>query len=293
MAKTAKQQETSPKDAIDLLNEITGSISYPVWVPSKDTEYPFKALTAEDQKKLIKASVMVKSSPVGLQLALNQVLANACISNDLVISDLDIYDKLVIAIQVRANSISSELNVVYYAEPIKQEDDDTESNEFEGVIDLNEHISRIRKNYKKPQNFTIKEEDYEITVGVPDVATEAKFLQYTIDTIMTIESKNPKEAMRSLGSIVSVLGHIELASIIKTMRVKTLFIDMSLYGPFDRISIVERIPWKLAAVIKQMRKDNFNPMQSLIDTHAQEFEKDGVKFHGETTIDYNSLFLTS
>jgi hypothetical protein len=187
--------ETSEvKDILSLIKSLDDNSSFEVEIPSLFKKVPFKQLTTEQLKRILKTVIDSPIYNTEFILTFNSIVKENCLDKEVNIDLLTVFDKLLILFKTRIESISSEL-VLNYTDEEKEQYKLTESNKR---IDLLEHFTNFLEKNITPDNEVVDMGNYTVTCSIPTIQTENK-LEKELHKNIKLEINTPEELRNVVG----------------------------------------------------------------------------------------------
>lgn len=232
-------KNSSYKNILSSISDLQASDTVSVYVPSIGKEVTFNSLTVKQQKQLLQSSVDSEFENLSFLNTLNEIILVNCTDKRVKIL---VTDKALIALQLRANAIGSELIV-------------TGDNDDKFTVDITTHVKHvISNNPGLVEVNSVEHGPITIACRVPDLATDVKYNKQ-----FTKKVKNPKNTKLKVTDIIGDVYVSELVKFIKTVTVGEDVIDADDGVSVSNIvEIFENLPMqvsnKLADVIKDSRE---------------------------------------
>jgi len=216
---------------LETLNKATG---IDIYIPSLGKTVKFKNLNLRQQKELLSSSIDESLTRLSFIVKFyNIIQENAIDSID--ISNLYIFDRLAIAITLRANGVGASYT-----------NDDV-------IVDLNEHLTTIK-------DISIQPTTLQSTIGVDNLTIDIKAPTLGVDrdicSSVITKLKNIKEG--DVKTLVSELFIHEIIKFIQKVTFKTENGDQGIaFNTLkldEKLSIVEKIPATLTNKILEFIK---------------------------------------
>ena len=238
------------------INELLGKIAeskkkyaFPVFIPSLGREVPFYQMTTLQQKELLKASMTDTDRYSNTMYALFSIFQNNCAEKDVEIGKFTLVDKLLVALAMRAYSISPTYKVVL------NDMKDDKGKPLNASINLQNLINKIIKKfkgYKFSQTITAPGTDIKVEIGIPTIGTELliekEFEQSARKNAS--DSANPDQS-EGFGELYV----LECVKFLKSITVKgdseEKTIDVSEMTPSEKKSAFESLPASLAVEVSK------------------------------------------
>lgn len=237
----------------DLLTKIAESkkkFAFPVFIPSLNRDVPFYQMTTLQQKELLKASMADNDRYSSTMYALFAIFKNNCADQDVDISKFTLVDKLLLAIAMRAYSVSPIYKVIL------NDLEDDKGKPLNASINLQNLMTKIIKKFKgRKFTETISAEgtDIKVEIGIPTIGTEILIER-------EFESDARKNASKEDGPDKSDgFGELYILECVKFLRSIAIpsegeaptVIDVSSMTPAEKKTAFESLPASLAVEISK------------------------------------------
>lgn len=234
------------KDILSLIKSLDDASSFEVEIPSLQKKIPFKQLTTEQLKRILKTVIDSPIYNTEFILTFNSIIKENCLDKEISVDNLTAFDKLLILFKTRIESISPEL-VLSYTDEEKEQYKLTESSK---KINLQEHFTNFIEKGITFDNEIINVNGCRVTCSIPTIQTENK-LEKELHKNTKLEINTPEE----LRNVVGETFINELVKFISQVSIEDKVVDL-LALPFKtRIGIVEGLPTNLInKVIKYIEK---------------------------------------
>jgi hypothetical protein len=199
------------------LNDITRIVSknnkmfaYYIYVPSLKKEVRFEEINTSQQKRLIKSLLDESIYNIEFGETFKDILKENCTDTEININNLDIFDKLVIAIGMRINSISPELELTL------QIDEDNKKIPTKVTVDLGELYNKIQTiiDNDKFNPITIKKDTYsfKVTCGIPIISVESSINSELRKQEKNVSTEKMAHSISNafIGEIVKYIRDVEI-----------------------------------------------------------------------------------
>lgn len=206
-------QENKPLNLSDITRIVSKNnklFAYNIWVPSLKREIRFEEINTLQQKRLIKSLLDESIYNIEFGETFRDILKENCSDSDVNVDKLDVFDKLVIAIGMRINSISPELELTLQIE------EDNKKIPTKVNVDLGDLYNKIQEliDSDKFNSNVISNEKYSfrVTCGIPTVANE----NYINSELRKQEKNINTEKMANsisnafIGEIVKYVRNVEI-----------------------------------------------------------------------------------
>lgn len=229
-----KQKPIKPITSIDEIGKIIKrrEVAYASHykILSIDKEIPFNEINTSQQKRLIKSVIDSPIYNTEFIYTFRQILIENCLDNSIVIDDLTIIDKLLLALALRINSIGSTM-------PLEIEADD--GTPINITMDLVKILETALSTLKNIEDVTIEDDYYRIICGIPTIGNEYKVEKDLRPVMNNIEIDTPQELRETIGD--AFVG--EIIKYVKGVEIKTednlVPVNWNNFATGDRIKIIE------------------------------------------------------
>lgn len=224
------------KTVLTLLNELDQSTSFNVYLPSLQRNAPFKQLTTEQLKRILKTIIDVPLYNTEFILTVNSIIKENCLETDLDTNNLTVLDKQIILFKTRIESVSS--NYTF------------EFNNEKSTVSLSDKLTNFLEKQIIFEPETFSNNSYSVICSLPTLITENK-LEKELHQNVAFTINTPEELRNAIGETFIN----EITKFITSITLNLTPIDLSTYSFKDRIKIVERLPISLINdVIKYIEK---------------------------------------
>jgi len=211
------------KTVLTLLNELDQSTSFNVFLPSLQRPAPFKQLTTEQLKRILKTIIDVPLYNTEFILTVNSIIKENCLDTEIDTNILTVLDKQIILFKTRSESISSDYVFDIQGEKITVSLTDKLTNFLDKQITL------------EPETFS--NNSYSVICSLPNLLTENK-LEKELHQNVAFAINTPEQLRDAIGETFIN----EVTKFIISITINLTPIDLSVYSFKDRIKIVERLP---------------------------------------------------
>lgn len=214
------QQKSQYNDLLSSINQLNTENTKPVYLPSVKGDVDFSPLSVKQQKQLLSGSVDSKAENLSFVNSLNDVLQENCKSD----TSMMVYDRALIALQIRSNMIGDELIITH---------DDKEYK-----ISIKSHVRHCRNTLVPPSSdFTSTTGDVVIDCKQPTLATDTKFNRMFTKAI----NKKTKQDV-SLTDVIGDMYIHELLKFIKTITVNQARVEFADLSVEQMVNVFESLP---------------------------------------------------
>lgn len=239
-------QNNDISNIISLLQDIDIKTNFTVFVPSLRAEVSFKQLTTEQLKRLLKTVVDSPIYNAEFTITFNEIIKENCLSSEINIDNLNIYDKAIIFIKMRSESISSNYTIEFTPAEIS----DNNLIENKTTISLPELLTNFLSRNVFFTEEIIQHNECIITVNLPTIATENK-LEKELHKNVKTDLTTPEDLRELIGETFIN----EVTKFITKVAVNDTVIELVNIPFKQRIKIVEKLPTNLInKVIKYIEK---------------------------------------
>jgi hypothetical protein len=221
------------QDVLQLLKELDLSSAYDVYLPSLQKNVKFKQLNTDQLKRLLKTVIDSPIYNTEFIVAFNQIIKENCLEEDIILTNLNILDKLLIFIKMRLESVNPVYTYTFTDEEVT-ENQLTEKTFSVNLLDRYNNFINKKLNYE-PQEYSF--EKGSITCTLPTLSTENK-LEKELHKNIKLEITTPEELRDTLGDTFIN----ELAKYINSVKINDTEIDLSAHTFKTRLKIVEQLP---------------------------------------------------
>lgn len=255
----------SIQNVLQLLKELDKSNSFEVYLPSLQKTVPFKQLNTEQLKKLLKTVIDSPIHNTEFITTFNAVIKENILDMSINVEELNVFDKILILIKTRIESISPEYTFTLSEEDITQ----LETNEKTFTVNLKHTYESFISQQPTFDKETIKSGTYEITASLPTLQTENK-LEKELYKNVKLEISTPEELRTTIGDTFIN----ELTKYISLLKINDTEIDLNTLTFKNRIKIVEQLPTSaINGVLKYVEKYK-NNIKPLVTYSKGTLEKD-------------------
>jgi len=224
------------KTVLALLNQLDQSISFNVYIPSLQRNIPFKQLTTEQLKRILKTIIDVPLYNTEFILTINSIIKENCLETDFDTNTLTVLDKQIILFKTRIESVSSSYTFEIEDEKI--------------TTSLSDKLTNFLNKQIILDSETYSNNSYSIVCSLPTLITENK-LEKELHQNIAFTINTPEELRNAIGETFIN----EITKFITSITINLTPVDLSVYSFKDRIKIVERLPIALINdVIKYIEK---------------------------------------
>ena len=235
-------EPTQFNDILDLLDNANKSLETEIFVPSLNNSFTAKSLNANHTKNIVKTTVEGPFADNQFTIIMYTILSDI-FSNKIDLGSINLYDKALILLQLRAKNIKDEAKLTFST--------DSDEKTVEKTIPLSKHIDRIRKNLPTFENITVhigvdENSKYDFVLNLPSVTEEYTFENNLYQNKLSKIAENDVKQMKEL---IAPIFLSRTAPFIKTIIINDNVIDLVSRSVNERIAIVERLPSKAILAI--------------------------------------------
>jgi len=228
-------------DILALLDSANKTLETEIYVPSLNTSFTAKALNANHTKNIVKTTVEGPFADNQFTIIMYTILSDI-FANKLDLKTLNLYDKLLILLQLRAKNIKDEVKLTFVSEEGKQ---------AEKSISLAKHVEKLKKNSPTFVNQTIhigidENNKYDFILNLPSVSEEFTFENQLYQNKL---SKIVEDDVKQMKELIAPIFLSRTAPFIKSIIINDKTIDLVSLSVTERIAIVERLPSKAILTI--------------------------------------------
>jgi hypothetical protein len=217
------------QDVLQLLKTLDQTNSFEVYLPSLQRLVSFKQLNTEQFKKILKTIIDSPIYNTEFTTTFNSIIKDNILDSTINVGELNIFDKTLILIKTRIESISPE-----YTFPFNDEE----------KIQLKEFKVNVADVYNKFIELSpvcntevIKSNNCELKISLPTLETENR-LEKELYSNVKLEITTPKELRDTIGETFIN----ELTKYIMSIEVNQTIIDLKQHNFKTRIKFVEQLP---------------------------------------------------
>ena len=262
-------------DILALLDNANKSLETEIFVPSLNASFTAKALNANHTKNIVKTTVEGPFADNQFTIIMHTILSDI-FANRIDLKTINLWDKLLILLQLRSKNIKDEAKLTFVSEENKQ---------VEKNISLAKHIDKLKKNLPTFANETIhigvdENSKYDFVLNFPSVTEEFTFENQLYQNKL---SKIAEDDVKQMKELIAPIFLSRTAPFIKSIIINDNTIDLVPRSVTERIAIVERLPSKAILTI-------LNKIDEVYGKALQEATKvtktiDGVSYTAQIKID--------
>ena len=262
-------------DILALLDSANKTLETEIFVPSLNTSFTAKALNANHTKNIVKTTVEGPFADNQFTIIMHTILSDI-FGNKLDLKTINLYDKLLILLQLRSKNIKDDIKLTFVSEEGKQ---------VEKSISLAKHIEKLKKNFPTFNNETIhigidENNKYDFVLNLPSVTEEFTFENQLYQNKLSKIEENDVKQMKEL---IAPIFLSRTTPFIKSIIINDSTIDLVSRNVTERIAVVERLPSK--AIMTILEK-----VDEVYGKQLQEATKltktiDGVSYTAQIKID--------
>lgn len=253
------------QNVLQILKELDKTNSFEVYLPSLQKTVLFKQLNTEQLKKIFKTVIDSPIHNSEFITAFNNIIKENILDESVNVNELNIFDKLLVLVKTRIESISPDYTFNLTEEEI------TESGLTEKtfIINLANNYNNFVEKLPVFEKEIIKSNTYEVTASLPALETENK-LEKELYKNVKLEITTPDELRNTIGDTFIN----ELTKYISELKVNDTVIDLNTLTFKNRIKIVEQLPTSaINGVLKYVEKYK-NIIKPLVTYSKGNLEKD-------------------
>lgn len=254
MDEAIQEKTGNIKDILKIVNRANETFAYEIFIPSLNRNVMFREINTSQQKRLLKAIIDSPAYNTEFIFALRQIILENCVE-PINLDNLNIFDKMIIAMTMRSMSISNDLDLQFQVP--NSEEKITRRINLKDLVD-----SAIKEIKVGPMTITDDSGIYEIFCDLPTINDEYRLENELRKNVTSIEIKNEQQLRETVGNVFTN----ELVKYIKQINIKngeeTNEINLRTVKFADRLEILNQIPTKITQKVIEY-----------INTISKEFEK--------------------
>lgn len=232
----SNKQNSPYKNLLAGIEQLNANETQELYVPSAGRSLPFTPLTVKQQKLLLSGGVDVKVENMTYTNTLNSIVQENCKQS----IDLKVYDRALLALQLRCKSNGDVLTV--------------EHDDKKYQVDLSKHIKICTNTLTPPEdNFDVDCDSVRITCTYPTMKRDIEINKY-----FTKATQNKNKDQLELTDMIGNIYVHELVKFIDTIIIGDTAVSVHEMSTEQSIRVFESLPMsvseKLAKKIKQVRK---------------------------------------
>ena len=262
-------------DIINLLDSTNKNLESKIKIASNDAEITVRAMNAHHSKNIIKSAIDGPFATTQFNLVMYSILQDVV---DAPLKSLNIYDKVLIMLQLREKNVGDVLEIDLY-----NEDEST----IKYKLNIAKHVAKMLKEKVTFEPRILDIDSFAVSLKYPNIEEEFKFEDNFYKTkLSVIDEKNDK----SKRALIAPMFINNIAQYVDTVTIAGQLIDLGIRSINERLAIVEKLPALLMGkIIKSIDADYGKPISKLV---AISTLKDGKEYSG--TVDINAgLFLVN
>lgn len=255
------QTTETVQDVLQLLKALDQTNSFEVFLPSLQRSVPFKQLNTEQLKRILKTVIDSPIHNTEFVTTFNSIIKDNILDKSVNVDNLNIFDKTLILIKTRIESISSEYTFNL---------NDEEKNQLEDFkINLGSIYDSFVRTTPGYSAETIKSGECELLVTLPTLQIENK-IEKELYKNVKLEITTPEELRNTIGETFIN----ELTKYIASIKINEALIDLNQHNFKTRIKLVEQLPTTcINGVLKYI--ENYKTFLKPLITHSKNgIEKD-------------------
>jgi hypothetical protein len=234
------------QSVLQILKELDKTNSFEIYLPSLQKSISFKQLNTEQLKKLLKTIIDSPIHNSEFINSFNSIIKENILDEVVNVDELNIFDKLLILIKTRIESISPD----YIFNLSEEENTEFNLSEKTFSINLSGSYDTFIKDAPIFDKEIIKSGTYEITASLPTLQTENR-LEKELYKNVKLEITTPEELRNTIGDTFIN----ELTKYIIELKIGDTIIDLNTLTFKNRIKIVEQLPTSaINGVLKYVEK---------------------------------------
>jgi len=284
MSENVQQKTASINDILKMVSRANETFVYEIYVPSLGKKLMFREINTSQQKRLIKSIIDSPAFQTEFIFALRQIIKENCVDEGINVGSFNIFDKMVIAMTMRAMSISNDLDLQF------QEDDNATPIKIR--INLKDLVDKAVKDiHVEPAIIKDDQNVFEIMCSLPTIDDEFNLESELRSNVKSIEIKGENELRQTVGEVFTneIVKYIKQVNIKNKDTNEIIELDLKNLKFTDRLAILNKIPAKVNNKIIQYINSVNKEFEKIL-LFSQ--EKDGKKMEQRLRIDA-SFFTVS
>jgi hypothetical protein len=255
------QTTETVQDVLQLLKALDQTNSFEVFLPSLQKPVSFKQLNTEQLKKILKTVIDSPIHNTEFVTTFNSIIKDNILDKSVSVDNLDIFDKTLILIKTRIESISPEYTFNL---------NDDEKNQLKDFkIDLSSIYNTFIATTPAYNSTTLKSGECELLVALPTLQTENK-IEKELYKNVKLEITTPDELRNTIGETFIN----ELTKYITSIKVNEALIDLNQHNFKTRIKLVEQLPATCINGVLKYIEGYKNYLKPLVTHSKNGIEKD-------------------
>lgn len=270
------EPQSNINDILNLIDSENNKLTSTIYIPSLAKDVSVKTMNTNHSKNIIKTLLDGVFSGVQFNIVMFNIFNEIFDKNEVQLDKINILDKIVIILQLRAKNISDEIEIEFKSDSDK-------------IIKRKVLISNVLNRIKKMNiDFTeelIEDNGFGIKINYPSVSTENKFDEYFYkNKISKLENKDKAE----LKNLFSSIFINNVCYYVTGIKIGEKEFDLTDKKIDERLAVMEKLPSGLTDKILQKLETKFNnqisKLTSLELTKKDEKTKEDEKYKGEINI---------
>ena len=223
------QTTETVQDVLQLLKALDQTNSFEVYLPSLQRSVLFKQLNTEQLKKILKTIIDSPIHNTEFIITFNSIIKDNILDDSVNVEELNVFDKTLILIKTRIESISPE-----YTFNLNDEEK-VQLEEFK--VNVADVYNKFIKSSPVYSTEVVKSNNCELEISLPTLETENK-LEKELYKNVKLEITTPAELRNTIGETFIN----ELTKYIVSIKVNESIIDLNQHNFKTRIKLVEQLP---------------------------------------------------
>jgi hypothetical protein len=263
-------------DIISLLDATNKTLQSPVFIPSLGNEFIAQPLNANHTKNIVKTTVEGPFAENQFTLIMYNVLSDV-FGSAVDLATVNLYDKMVMLIQLRARNISDEYKLTLTS---------PEGVTKEKIISLTKIVDKLKKATKPDINIQLEVDGYIFVLNIPSIKENFQFENFLYqDKLSKVDESNHKQ----MKGLVAPIFLSHTTPFITSFTIGDNTIDMTKRNVAERIAIVEHLSAKAITKIIETIDASFG--EKIQNATKVTKTIDGVSYTGN--IEINAGFFIS
>lgn len=253
----------SINDIISLVKETNKQFESTIYIPSLNKEVYCKPMNASHLTDIIKTSVSGIFSNIMFNQTMFVVLKHV-LDSTISTADINIFDKILILLQLRNKNVKNTIDVELY----------NEENKIIEKISLDKIINKHKKEKYDFQDQIIVDGSFILTLSFPSIEQEFLFDRYFEQNKIKNIKEDDKNALKDLFGPLFI--H-EIAQYIKTIKISDKEINFYSMSVQDRLNILDNLPSSIISNIIEKIDEYFGKYINKLITIEKEINSQKYK----------------
>lgn len=223
MSKTKTKDKQNFNDLLKSLESHHETSTVDLHVPSCNDTKPFKRLTVNQQSKILNGSITQEINQNAFSY--NRIISSIILENTSEPLEINLIDKIPLAIQLRVNTIGPTIDI-------------------EGITyDIKTHVEQLAEDTNSLAEYALGEQEFTTDTNITIIYTSP-----TLDLDMKInQAAEKKWATEAAENIISELFKVEMAKYIKSIHFEDGEIVFDNLNFEQRIKVCDTLPMSCSA----------------------------------------------